>query len=109
MTSRSIRRLVILAVGVPLFVAFWLVLLHPGSLRWTAPLVCPDEQPDGFVINYEGEQYDGGRTPDHYTLYCMGEDGDYSNAGLIRSWAIVLGVVTLVVLPPTIWFGVRTA
>ena len=55
--------------------------IYPGSMKWTAPVVCPDDQRDPFVIRTT--QTDAEGTSYSFSLFCMGERGDFSEAG---SW-----------------------
>jgi hypothetical protein len=55
--------------------------IYPGSMKWTAPVLCPDDQPDAFVIRTTETDSEG--TSYSFSLFCMGERGDFSEAG---SW-----------------------
>ncbi|HEX7134617.1 MAG TPA: hypothetical protein VF228_18735 [Iamia sp.] len=80
----------------------WLPLVvFPGILKLTAPVLCPDGQPDARIIEYSYSTHDGTHTND--TLVCLGPDGDLTEVG---SWAPMglyfLGMVVVaqaVVLP----------
>lgn len=61
----------------------WLPLLvYPGVLKLTAPVLCPAGQPDARIVEYSYTTHDGTHTND--TLVCLGPDGDLTEAG---SWA----------------------
>ena len=61
----------------------WLPLVvYPGVLKLTAPVLCPAGQPDARVIEYSYTTHDGTHTND--TLVCLGPDGDLTEVG---SWA----------------------
>jgi hypothetical protein len=63
--------------------------IYPGSLRWTAPVLCPADQPDSYVVRTTVQDSEG--TSTSFSLFCMGERGDFSEAG---SWR-PLGVLFL--------------
>jgi hypothetical protein len=61
----------------------WLPLLvYPGILELTAPVLCPADQPDARIIEYSYTTHDGTHT--NGTLVCLGPDGDLTEVG---SWA----------------------
>jgi hypothetical protein len=61
----------------------WLPLLvYPGVLELTAPVLCPAGQPDARIVEYSSTTHDGTSTND--TLVCLGPDGDLTEVG---SWA----------------------
>lgn len=76
----TVPAIVIVAVGGVIF---------PGAMKWTAPQLCPDDQPDAFVIRTTTQDSEG--TSTNFSLFCMGERGDFSEAG---SWR-PLGLLSL--------------
>ncbi|HMJ75098.1 MAG TPA: hypothetical protein VK507_03950 [Iamia sp.] len=61
----------------------WLLLVvYPGVLELTAPVLCPAGQPDARIVEYSHTTHDGTSTND--TLVCLGPDGDLTEVG---SWA----------------------
>jgi hypothetical protein len=78
------RALVVVGVAAALAVGVIVVetigtVIYPGSLRWTAPVLCPDDQPDAFVVRTTVQNSDGSGTS--FSLFCMGGRGDFSEAG----------------------------
>jgi len=77
--------IVLLAVSLP-----WIVLSpFPGALKATAPLLCPDDQPDARIVEYHTDTGDG--TGTSWTLVCLGPAGDLSEVGTWRPVAVFLG------------------
>jgi hypothetical protein len=66
-------------VGVAAFVASMLMVIFPGSLKATAPILCPDDRPDPFVVRYDVQTSDG--TGTNFTLFCMSDRGDFYEVG----------------------------
>ena len=80
LVSLAIADIVLVSVGSALF---------PGSMKWTAPVLCPDEQPDAFVIRITETDSEG--TSYSFSLFCMGERGDFTEAGTWRPlWLLFL-------------------
>lgn len=79
------------------------IAIWPGEAKLTAPLLCPDDQPDAFVVA-DTYQVQPGETSTNFTLYCMGERGDVTDVGfgipfaLLTAFHLVLIVALLVVL-----------
>jgi hypothetical protein len=61
--------------------------VYPGSLKWTAPMFCPEDQPDAFVVRTETQDAEG--TAISFSLYCMGERGDFTEVGTWRPYGIL--------------------
>lgn len=80
LAALAVAVIVILSVG---------TVIYPGSLRWTAPVLCPDDQSDAFVVRTTVSDSEG--TSTSFSLFCMGARGDFSEAG---SWR-PLGVLFL--------------
>lgn len=98
----------LLSLGMLLFAASMVtvivaVAIWPGEAKLTAPLLCPDDQPDAFVVA-DTTQVQPGETSTSFTLYCMGERGDTTDLGfaipfaLLTALHLVLIVLLLVVL-----------
>lgn len=88
------RVLLALAIllGVSAFTASMLMVIYPGSFKLTAPLLCPTDQPDPFVVRYSYQTSDG--TSTNFTLFCMGERGQFTEVGTWRPLALLAGFVT---------------
>lgn len=71
-----------------------------GWWRWTAPVLCPDHRPDGFVLE---------EAPGRLSLVCMGENGDYREVGAWRPLAVLLvaGYGLVVVVTHIVWWSFR--
>lgn len=73
----------------------WLPLLvWPGMLTATAPLLCPDGQPDARVVEYSYTTHDGTHTNE--TLVCLGPGGDLTEVGSWRPLALYAGAMVVV-------------
>jgi hypothetical protein len=76
--------------------------IWPGEAKLTAPLLCPDDRPDAFVV---ADTYSvrPGETSTNFTLYCMGPRGETTEVGFFVPFllltllhgAIILGLVFL--------------
>jgi hypothetical protein len=75
----AVASMVIVAVG---------GVVYPGALKWTAPQLCPEDQPDPFVIRTTTQDSDG--TSTSFSLFCMGERGDFSEAGSWRPLGLLV-------------------
>jgi hypothetical protein len=89
--GRILLALVIL-LGVSAFTASMLMVIYPGSFKLTAPLLCPADQPDPFVVRYSYQTSDG--TSTNFTLFCMGERGQFTEVGTWAPFALLAGFVT---------------
>jgi len=76
LVSLAVTTIVVLAIGTA---------IYPGSFKWTAPALCPDDQPDPFVVRTTTQDSEG--TGTSFSLFCMGERGEFSEAG---SWGPML-------------------
>lgn len=65
----SVMTTVIVTVGI------W-----PGEAKLLAPLLCPDDQPDAFVVA-DTTSVRPGETSTNFTLYCMGAEGQNTDLG----------------------------
>lgn len=79
-------------VAVSAFITTMLMVIYPGSFEWTAPVLCPDSRPDPFVVRYESQTRDG--TAVNFTLFCMGERGQFTEVGSWRPLALLMAFVT---------------
>jgi hypothetical protein len=89
--GRVLLALVIL-LGVSAFTASMLMVIYPGSFKLTAPLLCPADQPDPFVVRYTYQTSDG--TSTNFTLFCMGERGQFTEVGTWAPFALLAGFAT---------------
>ncbi|HEV7722019.1 MAG TPA: hypothetical protein VGO60_12065 [Iamia sp.] len=69
-------------VGALLSLPWLLLVVYPGILELTAPVLCPSGQPDARIVEYTYTNHDGTHAND--TLVCLGPDGDLTEVG---SWA----------------------
>jgi len=90
-----LRRTIIVLVLVAIVAFFALMTtivvtgaIWPGEARLTAPLFCPDDEPDAFVVV---DRYDRqpGETAYDFSLYCMGARGQTEEIGWFRPSAVL--------------------
>jgi hypothetical protein len=77
---------ILLAVGI------W-----PGEAKLTAPLLCPDDRPDAFVVA-DTYSVQPGETTTNFTLYCVGERGDFTDAGFMRPMLLLTAMHAVLIL-----------
>lgn len=71
--------------------------IWPGEAKLTAPLFCPDDRPDAFVVS-DSYSVHPGETSYEFTLYCMGSRGEVTDVGFFRPLAVLtLGHALLIV------------
>ncbi len=88
-------------IGVAAFVASMLMVIWPGSMKMTAPILCPDDRPDPFVVRYDVQTSDG--TGTNFTLFCMSDRGEFFEVGTWEPLGLMFlivggGMLTAVVL-----------
>ena len=79
------------------------IAIWPGAMKLTAPVLCPSEQPDPFVVRTTTTDSEG--TSTSFSLFCMGERGDFSEAGswkplgllFLYTWAALVALTLLLV------------
>ncbi|PXX70979.1 hypothetical protein DFR70_101400 [Nocardia tenerifensis] len=84
-------------LGFVLPVAIW-----PGEARLTAPLFCSAPYTEPIVVSDTVHDSEGQST--NFSMYCVGERGQYTEEGFLLPWlalwalhsAIVIGVVIVV-------------
>jgi hypothetical protein len=74
----AVAAIIVVSVGI----AVW-----PGSMKLTAPVLCPSEQPDPFVVRTTTTDADG--TSTSFSLFCMGERGDFSEVGTWEPYGLL--------------------
>lgn len=84
---------VLVTLGILAFVATMLTIIvciaiWPGEAKLTAPLLCPGDKPDAFVV---ADTYSSrpGETSTNFTLYCMGPRGDVVDEGFFRPFVLL--------------------
>lgn len=77
---------------VAIIITSLLMVIYPGSFRWTAPQLCPDGQTDAFVVRYHEATSDGQST--NFTLFCMDERGELTEVGSWRPMGLVFAGMT---------------
>ncbi len=95
--------ILVLTVSLP-----WLVISPvPGVLKVTAPLLCPDHQPDARVVEYSTSSGRNGGTATSATLVCLGPRGDLTEVGSWKPLGILVGAfwlaLQLLVVPTQLW------
>ncbi|HEY8546421.1 MAG TPA: hypothetical protein VIL36_15285 [Acidimicrobiales bacterium] len=89
--------------------------LLPRALALTGPILCPGDQQDTIVTTalFESDDPTGTgvrSTGGGVSLFCMGERGETTEAGLLRPVAVLLaGVVALLLALAALWWGLRRA
>jgi hypothetical protein len=68
---------VIVAVGI------W-----PGEAKLTAPILCPEDRPDAYVVA-DTYQVQPGETSTTFTMYCLGPRGETTDVGFFRPMALL--------------------
>jgi hypothetical protein len=77
--SLGLSALVIVSVGMA---------IYPGAMKWTAPMLCPSDQPDAHVVRTTVTDTEG--TSTSFSLLCMGERGDFSEAGTWEPYFLLM-------------------
>lgn len=101
---------VLVALGALAFVAVMITVIvtvgiWPGEAKLTAPLFCPDDKPDVFVVA-DSYSTSPGETSYNFGLYCMGPRGEIANKGFFGPFvvltlahaALVVGLLVLVIV-----------
>jgi hypothetical protein len=98
-TSRPSARGVVALVVIPLLVLAWLVpfAVWQGEATLTAPLFCPDDKPDAFVV-LDKQRITPGETAYDFSLYCMGRRGEVHEVGFFRPVAVLMVAHTVLVV-----------
>ncbi|HUG86340.1 MAG TPA: hypothetical protein VMM13_17370 [Euzebya sp.] len=83
------------------------IAIWPGEAVLTAPLLCPDSQPDAFVVA-DTVSVQPGETSTNFTLYCVGPRGDFTDTGFLRPFLLLMGGhgIVMVILAAAVW-GLR--
>jgi hypothetical protein len=102
----SVRRACLglsVALGILLFVSSMTTVLvtvaiWPGEAKLTAPLFCPDDKPDAYVV-VDSYSVQPGETSYNFTLNCMGPRGEVEDMGFFWPCAVLTaGHAALIVL-----------
>lgn len=86
-----------------LAVAIW-----PGEAKLLAPLLCPDDQPDAFVVA-DTYSVQPGETTTNFTLYCMGERGQHTEVGYFTPFVLLTAAHAAVYVLLFLVIGARGA
>jgi hypothetical protein len=83
-----------------------MMVIWPGAMKATGPLLCPEDQQDEFVVRYDVQTSDG--TGTNFTLFCMSDRGEFTEVGtweplLLMTALIAAGMFGGVLL----WLGTR--
>jgi hypothetical protein len=79
------------------------IAIWPGSMKLTAPVLCPAEQPDPFVVRTTTSDSEG--TSTSFSLFCMGDRGDFTEVGtwepygllFLYTWAAFVALALLII------------
>jgi hypothetical protein len=74
-------------VGV-IFTVIVTIGIWPGEAKLTAPLFCPDDKPDVYVVT-DSYSVRPGETSYNFTLYCMGPRGEIANQGFFQPFVVL--------------------
>lgn len=97
--KKFVIRTVIVA-GIALFIGFIgeciMMAVWPGEAKLLAPVFCNDCQTEAIVVS---DTYsDNGGTSTNFTMYCVGDQGDYTNVGWMRPMLLLALIHTAIVL-----------
>ena len=85
-------------------------LIFPGAMNWTGSIVCPDDQTTTIVVR-DTYQTEPGETSTNFTLYCVGERGEFTDAGFAEPvfWLTVwfAGVMLVLTSLLRLWAWIR--
>lgn len=74
--------------------------IWPGEAKLTAPLFCPDDTPDAFVV-VDSHSDGTGETSYNFTLYCMGSRGEVVSQGWSGPFFLLMAAhAALIVVVP---------
>ena len=91
----GVAAITVVSVGI----AIW-----PGSMKLTAPVLCPTDQADPFVVRTTTSDSEG--TSTSFSLFCMGDRGDFTEVGswepygllFLYTWAAFMVLSALLVV-----------
>ncbi|QIS03893.1 hypothetical protein F5X71_17600 [Nocardia brasiliensis] len=72
-------------LGCVLPIAIW-----PGEAKLTAPLFCAEPYNEPIVVSDTYHDAEGQST--NYSLYCVGDRGQYTEVGFLRPWLALWGL-----------------
>lgn len=71
--------------------------IWPGEAKLTAPLFCPDDKPDAYVV-VDTYSYRPGETSYNYSLYCVGPRGEVQDVGWLKPAGVLTAAHALIIL-----------
>lgn len=83
------------------------IAIWPGSMKLTAPVLCPSEQPDAHVVRTTTTTSDG--TSTSFSLFCMGERGDFIEIGTWEPYGLLFLYTWGLFVALTLLFFLRRA
>ncbi|HEY8545721.1 MAG TPA: hypothetical protein VIL36_11760 [Acidimicrobiales bacterium] len=98
-------------VGILLFSASMLTCIvtigiWPGEAKLTAPLFCPDDKPDPYVV-VDSYSRAPGETSYNFSLYCMGSRGEVEEVGFLWPCVVLTAAHGALILVIVGFFVVR--
>lgn len=75
--------------------------IWPGSMKLTAPFLCPSGFDDPFVVS-DTYNVRPGETSTTFTMYCLNERGEAKNVGAFRPGFLVFVFMCLLVIVPSV-------
>jgi hypothetical protein len=71
--------------------------IWPGEAKLTAPLFCPDDKPDTYVV-VDTYSYRPGETSYNYSLYCVGPRGEVQDVGWLKPAGVLTAAHSAIIL-----------
>ena len=92
----------VLLIGVLLFTSLMVTIvvsmaIWPGEAKLTAPVFCDEARPDAYVVR-DTYNVRPGETSMNFTLYCLGERGDFEEVGWMAPTLVLWAGHTVVLL-----------
>ncbi|MFD0360166.1 hypothetical protein ACFQZZ_01735 [Nocardia sp. GCM10030253] len=95
----SLRKLAVLfasiAVSTAMLGCVLTIAIWPGEAKLTAPLFCEDPYNQPMVVSDTFVDSEG--TGTNFTLYCVGDRGEFTDEGFLLPWLAVWAAHTLIV------------
>ncbi|WP_280435261.1 hypothetical protein [Nocardia carnea] len=81
-----------------------LSVIWPGEIELIAPLFCADPYNDPMVVS--DTYHDSEGTSTNFTLYCVGDRGQFTNEGFFLPWLVLVAAHTGIVVVPALLIGI---
>ncbi|MGI5218996.1 hypothetical protein [Nocardia sp. CA-290969] len=77
--------------------------IWPGEIELIAPLFCADPYNDPMVVS--DTYHDSEGTSTNFTLYCVGDRGQFTNEGFFLPWLVLVAVHTAIAVVLALLIG----